>query len=329
MNHFLNDKTEPHVKIGVVIVNYNSTSCLLKALNALVRQSYKPDQVIIFDNASCEPIPQKTSKLNLPIKIIYSSQNIGFASGNNKAIAALEPSINWIALLNPDAYPNEDWLSVMVNAIVKYPQYTFWGSKLICEKEPSLLDGTGDIYHISGRAWRQNHRKALTYAPTQIEEIFSPCAAAALYRRDVFTECQGFDDYYFCYYEDIDLSFRLRLLGYNGAYLPEAIVEHTGSATTERHSDFYTYHGHRNLVWTYFKNMPLILLIITIPLHLFLNIATLVIFVVRGQSKTIFRAKIDALKDWPRIKKQRQLIQRNRKIHSYQLLKILKKGLPW
>lgn len=62
---------------------------------------------------------------------------------------------------------------------------------------------------------------------------FFPCAAAALYRRDAFHAVQGFDEHYFCYYEDIDLAFRLWLSGYKGAYVPKAIVEHTGSATTK------------------------------------------------------------------------------------------------
>lgn len=329
MNYQYDYTSKSPIIIGVVIVNYNSSTYLIKALHALSIQLYKPHQVIIFDNASVEPIHDEIYHFNLPIKLIKHPTNIGFADGNNKAIEYLDPEVNWIALLNPDAYPHKEWLLEMTNTIHCHPQYAFLASQLICEKEPHLLDGTGDIYHISGKAWRHNHHKPIEKAPKKLQPIFSPCAAAALYRRDAFTEAEGFDAHYFCYYEDIDLAFRLNLLGYNGAYVPSAISEHTGSATTKRHSDFYTYYGHRNLVWTYFKNMPLPLLLATLPLHIVLNLATLALFIKRGQTAIIFKSKKDAFKDWCRILKQRKKIQKTRTLSTYQLLKLLKKGLPW
>ncbi|WED41897.1 glycosyltransferase family 2 protein [Legionella cardiaca] len=325
MHYQFSDK----IKIAVVIINYNSSCYLLKALRALAKQNFKPEQVIVFDNGSKEPLPAEIKTLGLPLKVIISPVNLGFAAGNNKAIEFLDPQINWIALLNPDAYPHEDWLMEIVKVIESCPHYAFMGSKLICEKEPHLLDGTGDVYHISGKAWRKNHRKPLIHDENEIREIFSPCAAAAVYRRDAFMAVQGFDENYFCYYEDIDLAFRLRLLGYKGCYVPESIAEHTGSATTERHSDFYTYHGHRNLVWTYFKNMPLPLLIMTLPLHILLNFATIFLFIMRGQATTIFKSKRDALKSIKAILKQRRAIQNTRTLSTKNLLKILEKGLPW
>ncbi|ASQ46413.1 glycosyltransferase family 2 protein [Legionella clemsonensis] len=329
MSYQYNDSPCNPINIAVVIVNYNSSEYLLKAMQALAKQNFKPSQVIILDNASSTPLPEEIKRLELPLKIVMSPINLGFAAGNNKAMKYLAPQINWIALLNPDAYPHADWLLEIVKTIHRYPEYAFMGSKLICEKEPHLLDGTGDVYHISGKAWRKNHRKPLTNDQNEIKEIFSPCAAAAVYRRDAIMAVQGFDENFFCYYEDIDLAFRLRLLGYKGCYVPKSVADHTGSATTQRHSNFYTYHGHRNLVWTYFKNMPLLLLIMTLPLHLLLNITTLFLFTVRGQTVTIFKSKKDAVKGLKTILKQRRAIQRSRTLSTRDLLKILEKGLPW
>lgn len=317
------------IKIGVIIVNFNSATYLMKAIQSLAKQTLPANQIIIIDNASKEALPDELLQYNLPIQIIKSPINIGFAAGNNRAMESLSPEINWVALLNPDAYPDENWLMELATVARQSPEYAFMGSQLICEREPHLLDGTGDAYHVSGKAWRKNYRQPLKNAPQQIEELFSPCAAAALYRRDALLAVQGFDEHYFCYYEDIDLAFRLQLLGYKGCYVPKAIAEHTGSATTKLHSDFYTYHGHRNLVWTYLKNMPLPLLIITLPVHLLLNLATVFLFVKRGQTKTILKAKKDAMQQIPRILKQRKSIQKSRIISSYHLAKKLHKGLPW
>lgn len=318
-----------NIKIGVVIVNYNSASYLLKAVHFLSKQTFPPTEVIIYDNASSEKIPDDLYQQGINVKVILASENTGFAGGNNRAIQQLNKEINWIALLNPDAYPEPNWLEEMVNAIVSYPQYTFFGSKLVCETEPKLLDGTGDAYHLSGKAWRMNHKKPIAAIQNEVKEIFSPCAAAALYRRDIFESIDGFDERFFCYYEDIDLAFRLRLLGHKCCYIPTAVVAHTGSATTTRHSEFYTYYGHRNLVWTYAKNMPLTLLLLSLPLHLALNIASIILLSYRGQLKTIFRAKRDAFKLLHTVFKHRRIWQKKRILSNWDLLKILHKGFPW
>lgn len=315
------------IKIAVIIVNYNSARYLKRAVKCLSEQTRLPDQVIIYDNASAEPIPAELESTGLNLTIVQGPENLGFAGGNNRALEALNADITWLALLNPDAYPTNEWLSVMENAIKDYPHYSFLGSKLIWDEHPNRFDGTGDAYHISGKAWRMNHQKPIQ-CDNQIKEVFSPCAAAALYRRDIFEQVGGFDERFFCYYEDTDLAFRLRLLGYRCAYIPQAIVYHTGSATTTRHSDFYTYYGHRNLVWTYVKNMPTVLLVLFLPMHIALNLASLLVFAYRGQFKTIWRAKKDAIKGLTAIRKHRQQWQKQRSVSLKQLLQSFHKGWP-
>ena len=111
---------------------------------------------------------------------------------------------------------------------------------------------------MSGWAWQRGHGQRIGRVddPEAAEEVFAPCAAAALYQRDAFQEVGGFDESYFCYFEDIDLGFRLRLAGHRCLYVPQAVALHLGAATAGRESDFAVYHAHRNLVWTYVKNMP-------------------------------------------------------------------------
>jgi GT2 family glycosyltransferase len=119
----------------------------------------------------------------------------------------------------------------------------------------------------------------------------------------------GFDEDYFCYHEDVDLSFRLRLQGHRCLYVPEARVEHLGSASSERESDFVVYHGHRNLVWTFFKNMPPTLLIRYLPAHLLLNLVTLLWFTSSGRGRVLIRSKRDALLGLSRTLEKRKAIQ--------------------
>ncbi len=98
--------------------------------------------------------------------------------------------------------------------------------------------------------------------------MFSPCAAAALYRRDMLRQVGGFDEAFFCYCEDVDLGFRIRLEGGRCIQVPDAVVSHVGSAISGKHSPFAIYHGARNGVWVMVKNLPLVLLAPLLPIHL-------------------------------------------------------------
>jgi GT2 family glycosyltransferase len=124
----------------------------------------------------------------------------------------------------------------------------------------------------------------------------------------------------------VDLAFRLRLAGHRCLYVPDAVVRHVGSASSGRRSDFAVYHGHRNLVWTFVKNMPAPLLALYWPHHLLLNVAGLAWFTLRGQGRPIFRAKADALRGLPRVLRQRREIQAARRASSRELRRAMVGG---
>lgn len=143
--------------------------------------------------------------------------------------------------------------------------------------------------------------------------MFSSCAATAVYRRSVLLELGGFDEDYFCYVEDVDLGFRLRLAGYRCLYVPQSVAHHVGSGTAGgQHSDFSVYHGHRNLVWTFVKDMPGILFWLLLPLHVALNLVSIIWFAFRGHGGVVWRAKRDALLGLPKMWRKRQEIQGKR-----------------
>jgi GT2 family glycosyltransferase len=300
-----------NVSIAVVIVNWNSNDYLKTCLQALRTQSLPPTQIIVVDNASTDRSIQDITKFAAEVTLIKLPQNIGFAAANNLAIKQLT-DCEWVALLNPDAFPTPNWLEKFFQATVDYPDCSFFGSRLINANQPNLLDGAGDAYHVSGLVWRRGYGCSAENRYLADEEIFSPCAAAAFYRRQAFLEVNGFDERYFCYVEDMDLGFRLRLKGHYGLYLANAIVHHVGSGSSGRHSDFTVYHGHRNYVWTYVKNMPTLLFWGFLLPHVFVNIASLILFSLRGQSRIIIKSKWHAIRGIPTMWKERNTLQRSR-----------------
>ncbi len=311
--------------IAVVIVNWNSGSCLRDCLGALSRQTRRPERIIVVDNASADDSLNGIREIYREAEIVALKENRGFAAANNLAIKKAD-NCGWIALLNPDAFPRPDWLEKLLGAANEFPQFSFFGSLALNHPDNSLLDGAGDVYHVGGLAWRRGHGRPVASCKIKRQEIFAPCAAAALYRRDALLEAEGFDESFFNYFEDVDLAFRLRHLGRRCLLVPESVVAHIGSASLGKQSDFAVYHGHRNQVWSYFKNMPFPWVWIYLPQRLLADFAALVWFAFRGQGIIILRAKWDAVFDLPRVWRERKKIQAGRKSSFAGFRKLMAKG---
>jgi len=312
-------------QVSVIIVNWNGRKVLNRCLTALSAQDYKDFEVIVIDNGSTDGSVDGLEVGWLGTRVIRLKENRGFAAANN--LGAGLALGTWIALLNNDAFPSPGWLGSLVSAATKNPEFTFFASCLTMARQGEYLDGMGDVYHVSGVAWRRGHGNRRRDQETKPSEVFGPCAAAALYPREIFIQIGGFDEAFFCYLEDVDLAFRLRLQGYRCLYVPEALVEHVGSATTDEHSEFVIYHVHRNLIWTYVKNMPGILFGILLPIHLALNFIAIIYFVMRGQGGIILRAKWNAIKGIPKMWPKRRQIQDNRRASVMDIWRTLDKRI--
>lgn len=276
----------PAPDITVVVVNYNSGDYLKGCIASLARQTHPNFETIIVDNnstdGSLERIAEKPSRLI----VLRQSENLGFARANNVGARAGKGA--WLALLNPDAEAEPGWLDAMMQAVVEHPDHRMVSSLQLNLHNPTKLDGAGDNYLAFGYAWRGGFGHPASKAPPA-GECFGPCGAAALYPRGVFLEAGGFDERYFCYHEDVDIAFRLRLFGEKCQFAPTARIRHAGSAVTGRTSRFSIFHGVRNGVWTYVKNMPGGWLALTLPVW-FLGA---ILLLIRGLFRGAFRATWD------------------------------------
>lgn len=253
----------------------------------------------------------------LQMRVERLGSNHGFARANNLGVQLARGQ--WIALLNTDAYPEPGWLEHLLRAAEQAPQKDFFASRQIQFQNPTLLDGDGDAYHISGLAWRKNYNLRVdSVQPPRV--VFSACGAAALYSRAAYLAAGGFDEDYFSYFEDVDLGFRLRLRGGDCHYVPGAVVQHVGSASTGKRSDFSVYHGFRNMMWTFIKDMPSPLLWLFLPIHVFTVLFFLGYYSLRGQPAAAWRALWDALRGLPGIVRKRRQVQRGRAAPVWALL---------
>jgi len=311
--------------VTVIIVNWNSGKHLEQCLKDLRQQDLVPSRILVIDNDSSDG-SQDVVNIEFGEELQRMGSNLGFAGGNNHAIKQI--NTEFVALLNPDAFPATNWLSELVAAAHKYQGAAAFGCRQMIHNGDGLVDGMGDICHISGLIWRQGHGLPLSLVDRTPFEIFSPCAGAALYRTDVVKALGGFDEDFFCYVEDVDLGFRLRLSGHGAMLVPAAVVHHVGSATSGgKHSDFSIYHGHRNLVWSFVKNMPGWLFWAFLPLHLVMNIITIIYFAMVGQGLAILRAKRDAIYGLPKMWRKRRMIQKKSSASPSEIWRVLDKRL--
>jgi GT2 family glycosyltransferase len=300
--------------IDVIIVNYNAGGRLARCVRHLAAQTLAPSSVIIVDNASTDSSLEEaraaTDEAGLAVTIIEAGGNIGFAAANN--LAAQSARADWLAFLNPDAYAHPDWLEQLDHAIVKYPWADAFGSTQLDANAPTRIDGAGDVYNVYGIPYRGGFGAAASDLPPT-GECFAPCAAAALWRRETFERLGGFDERFFCYGEDVDLGFRLRLGGGRSVQVVEAVVLHEGSGLSGRHSDFAVYHGNRNKIWLAYKNMPGLLYWPFLPVRLFANLCLLIVAALRGQGDVYFRALRDGVSGLSSFSEDRRRLQKTRK----------------
>lgn len=308
----------------MVIVAFDSGAYLQACVDALAAQRFADFEAVIADNGSTDG---SIEALGLPdgrFRVLPMGFNAGFAAANNRVAEASRSE--FLALLNPDASPDPGWLGALVDAARANPGAASVGSLQLQMADPSRLDGLGDVWHVAGLAWRAGEGLSVAGAPGD-GEIFGPCAAAALYRRAAFLAAGGFDERYFCYCEDVDLAFRLRLAGHSSVRAAGAIVRHAGSGISGRASDFTIFHGHRNRVWTFVKNTPGVWFWLFLPYHLAYNALMLASAVRRGRFRPLWRAYRAALLGVGPFWRERR-VRRPRRIGFVALLKVMA-WTPW
>ncbi|MGZ0190118.1 MAG: glycosyltransferase family 2 protein [Alphaproteobacteria bacterium] len=299
-------------KFSIIIVNYNAGSYLPRCIAALTEQTVRDFEVFVIDNASTDDSLRPaiaTAGDDARFTFVEMDKNLGFAAANNHAAAMA--NAQWLATLNPDAFPEPDWLAQLLQATRDHPEVAMFGSMQIDAADPQRLDGAGDRYFAAGIPWREQTRERYEAALRNGQKTyptFAPCAAAALYLRQAFQAAGGFDPAFFCFVEDVDLAFRLRRLGHSCLQVVGARVAHVCGGAGGGRSDFARYYGTRNLIWCFYRNMPATLLFPLAPLQLLALTFLLAQAIMYGRGRTTYHAIADGAKGIVPILRDRRTI---------------------
>ncbi len=219
-------------RVSIVTINYNGRDHLADCFASIRALRYPADrlEILCIDNDSSDGSPDYIRREHPDVRLIESGSNLGFAAGCN--LGARESRAELIAFLNNDARVDPGWLEALVEALDP-------DSGLICSAAV-MLDWQGEQVdfvegHLSFHGFaRQAHWRA-RYKPedfSEAKELLFACGGAMLIDRRVFLEVGGFDERFWMFFEDVDLGWRLWILGYRVVLAPGAITyhRHHGSA---------------------------------------------------------------------------------------------------
>jgi GT2 family glycosyltransferase len=303
-----------HVPVSVIVVNWNGRHLLDDCLRSLQQQSFGDFEVILVDNGSTDGSAQWVTTHYPETRVLCLGRNYGFSEGNNAGVR--EARGEYIVLLNNDTEVEPDWLKELYEHISDDDRIAACDSKVLFHASPGIIWSVGGNYSIAGTVSHRALGRKDGPEFSQPTEVFTAIACSAIYRRSLFQGMGFLDRDFFAGYEDVDWSFRAHLCGHRILNVPTSRVYHKVSATHRYNSATYVYHGQRNVVAVFIKNMPAQLLWRYWPLHFVYTLGGAVYFSKIGRANAFLKAKWEALYDLPRLLAKRKEIQRLRMVSA-------------
>jgi GT2 family glycosyltransferase len=202
----------------------------------LIDQDYHSYRVVVVDNDSVDDTVERVESAFPDVDIVRFGRNGGYGAGNNAGFARSQSK--YVAVVNPDAQPERGWLRALVRALEQNPRAALATSKVLLASDPSRVNACGNVVHLSGIAFcgdlnddQQDHVRGRSVAAVS--------GAAFIARRDVLEQIGGFDERFFMYMEDTELSLRARLAGWDVVLAPRSRVMHDYELTIPPEKFFY------------------------------------------------------------------------------------------
>ena len=257
-------------KATIVIPNINGKGWLKDSIESIYAQTEQDFDLIVVDNGSTdESLEQARSYCTRPnFTLIENGRNTGFSYAVNQGIARAQSK--YVVLFNNDAFAEPQWLAELLRTADADPKIFAVQSLMIRHFERDICDDAGDYVTLFG--WACKRGDGMYWRRyTKPGRIFSACGGASLYRKSILDEIGLFDELFFAYFEDVDISWRANSLGYKNLYCPAAKCYHICGASTGavKYNAFKSQQSGRNSILLPLKNEPLLMLLLNfIPLAL-------------------------------------------------------------
>lgn len=313
--------------VSIVIPNWNGQEVISACLKSLQNQTVKA-HLIVVDNGSTDGSVEIISKQFPEVEVVKLAKNIGFAGGVNAGIKlALEHGHEFVALFNNDAVAEPNWLSELLSGAQKHLKAGIITGKFM-RMDKKHFDSTGDYYSTWGMPFPRGRNQLDTGQYDKSEYVFGASGGASLYRCSMLKQVGLFDESFFAYFEDVDLSFRAQLAGWKIRYQPSAVAYHHVGKTSSKLGSFARYHSIKNFVLLYTKNMPGWLYWKYLPLF-WTQLLRMKLGAIRDkQFGAYVKGVFGSLRLMPRALRCRHSIQHSAKLKSSDIDQMLHHGRP-
>jgi GT2 family glycosyltransferase/glycosyltransferase involved in cell wall biosynthesis len=240
--------------VSVVVVNYRRASDTVTCVQALEGLAWDPArlEVIVVDNASGDGSADRIRAAAPAARVVESPVNRGFAGGCNLGVA--QASGEYVALLNNDARPHERWVGAAVETFEAHAGVACVASRVL-DWDGTSVDYVGGSLTWFGMGYKREVGRPVTGADEPGRDVLFATGAAMFLRTDVWRAVGGFDERYFMFYEDVDLGWRLNLLGHRVRYVPESVAFHRHHASMKGYASWREHFLlERNALFTLYKN---------------------------------------------------------------------------
>lgn len=308
--------------VSVIIVTFNSQEYIKGCLEAVCKTNYQPLEIIIIDCGSTDKTLDIIRQDFPALKIIQSEKNLGYAGGNN--LGAEQARGEYLAILNPDTEVTKDWLKPLIEA-VKPKDVAVCQPKIMLSKGSNLINLTEKLTHFLGFEWISDYRRE-DYKMSQ-REINSFSGCAFVIKKALFLKLGSFDESFFMYYEDGDLSWKIHLMKYRILLIPDSIVYHEykfhpNQNQQKTRKKFYFLE--RNRLVMIIKNYSTKTLLLLLPAFLFMELGMHVYFIAKGWRKEKWQGYGWILTNLNCILQNRQATQKARQVSDGEIVKIFK-----
>ncbi len=318
MNTHAKKSASPAPLISVVIVTYNAAKYIDACLTSVLTSSWKPLEIIVVDNASTDNSLEKLKKFKQKITLYALTENIGYTGGNNYAAARAQGK--YAFFLNPDTKVTSDVFGPLVSAINRTPKVVACQPAVYLLKSPKQLNLTGKVTQYLGFDWLRDFNSDVL---PEAGEITSLSGSGFLIDREMFLRVGAFDENFFLYFEDSDLSWRLRLLGYKLWFEPKSNMYHDYKYIPDPKSLLLAkklYYYERNRLLMLWKNYSYRTLIILAPMLLCTEIGMLFYCALHGALVGKIRGYVDLALKIPTMRASRSWVQTQRVVSDAELM---------
>lgn len=261
------------MELSVVILNYNVRYFLEQCIRSVQKAIESMDaEIIVIDNNSPDNSAEMMKTVFPDIHFIQNKENVGFSKANNQAVKVAKG--RYICILNPDTAVSEDTFTTALEYYKKTPGIGALGVR--------LMDGTGNFLPESKRNLPTPMSSFLKlfgmggkyYAENLDEydngEVDILVGAFMLIERKIYEEVGGFDEDYFMYGEDIDLSYKIIKAGYKNHYFGRTTVLHYKGESTKRDENYYNrFYGAMQIFYRkHFKRNMILEIMVSAGVHL-------------------------------------------------------------